>query len=86
MPHHKSAIKRVKTNKTRNLRNRYEMKTLRTLVRNVRQATEHEKATEALSLAIPRLDRAERKGFIHKNKAARSKSRLIKYVRSLEPK
>ncbi len=84
MPHHKSAIKRVKTNKTRNVRNRYEMKTLRTTVRKVRQATEHDQATEALENAISSLDRASRKGYIHKNKAARNKSRLIKYVRTLE--
>lgn len=82
MPHHKSAAKRMKTNKKRNLRNRYERKTLRTLVKNVRQAQNAEEANQALEKAIPQIDRAARKGYIHKNKAARDKSRLIEHVRS----
>ncbi len=83
MPHHKSAIKRVKTNMTRNVRNRHEKKTLRGIVRKVRLTTDPEEAGQALERAIPALDKAARKGFIHRNKAGRSKSRLIKYVRSL---
>lgn len=83
MAHHKSAIKRIKTNKIREARNKYEKKTLRTFVRNVKTATDPEIAEKALQIAISKLDKAARKGLIHKNKAARSKSRLTKQVRAL---
>ncbi len=59
------------------------MKTLRTIIKKVRLAKEAEEADLTLKLAISRLDKAARKGFIHKNKAARSKSRLIKFARSI---
>ncbi len=83
MAHHKSATKRIKTNKVRNLRNRYERKTLRTLVKKVRLAATQEEGSKALGPAISRLDKAARKGLIHKKNAARNKSRLTKFVRSL---
>jgi len=84
LPHHKSAMKRVKTNAKRNLRNRFAKKTLRTKVKQVRLATDPEKADKALHEAISALDKAARKGFIHKNKAARSTSRLVKFVNKLK--
>lgn len=46
-------------------------------------AGDKEKAAEAFSKAAPVLDRAANKGLIHKNKAARHKSRLSAQIKAL---
>ena len=69
MPHHKSAIKRVRTNKKCQLRNTHEKKTLRTLLKNLKAATDPVEAEKVLGLTISRLDRDARKGLIDKNNA-----------------
>lgn len=83
LPRHKSAVKSMKTDVERRLRNRYAKSTLRTIVKKVKVATDHTQAEIDLKSAISQLDKAARRGIIHKNKAARSKSRLIKQVRAL---
>ncbi|NLM36754.1 MAG: 30S ribosomal protein S20 [Firmicutes bacterium] len=80
MPNIKSAEKRVVISETRRLRNRSQRSKLRTLVKNTQQAmeTDLEKAQNLLTLAIKELDQAASKGLIHKNAAARKKSRLMR--------
>ena len=59
---------------------------MRTSVKSLQKAIEagdKEQATAAYQAAVPALDRLARKGLIHKNAAARSKSRLNKAVRAL---
>ncbi|HEY7685756.1 MAG TPA: 30S ribosomal protein S20 [Gemmatimonadales bacterium] len=46
----------------------------------MRSAPSKQEATQAYAAAVRLLDRAARKGLIHKNNAARNKSRLAKYV------
>ena len=84
MAHHKAAIKSIKSDKERQERNNVERKSLRTAIKHVKQALNREQAEKALEIAISKLDKAARKGHIHKNNAARNKSRLIKRVRSLQ--
>ena len=83
----KSQIKRNRQNEKRRLRNRVYRGFTRTSIKNARAAIEKgefETAQEATNTAIIALDRAAAKGVIHKNNAARRKSRLMKQLRSLE--
>ncbi len=73
----KSAEKRIKQTAKRQLRNRSLRTRLRTEVKEFRQKDASGRA-EALPSAYAEIDRAWRKGAIHKNAAARYKSRLAK--------
>ena len=82
MPNIKSAIKRVKVAEKKRLRNKPIRSTARTYVRNARRAIDSGQLdmpdTEAaLQKALSYLDHAASKGVIHKNNAARRKSRLM---------
>lgn len=86
MPNIKSAIKRVKTSDEHRAHNATVKSTMRTSVKNVEAAlanNEVEAAKEALLTAAKKLDKAASKGLIHKNAAARKKSRLAKQLNSL---
>lgn len=77
----KSAIKRNRQNEKRRLRNRVYRGKARTYVRNAFTAIESGDAPEsevAVKEAVRALDKAAEKGVIHKNNAARRKSRLMK--------
>ena len=76
-----SQIKRNRQNEKRRLRNRFFVGRARTSVKKARLAIEEggkEDAIEATRMAISVLDKAAEKGMIHKNNAARRKSRLMK--------
>jgi small subunit ribosomal protein S20 len=76
----KSQIKRNRQNEKRRLRNkgvRSEMRTRTKAAVTTAQAGD-EGAAEALRIALRRIDKAAAKGVIHKNQAARRKSRLVK--------
>lgn len=86
MPNIKSAIKRVKTANKRNARNASQKSALRTAIKTFETAVEKndvEVAKTALLNATKKLDKAVTKGLIHKNTAARKKSRLTKKLNSL---
>jgi small subunit ribosomal protein S20 len=86
MPNIKSAIKRVKTNDSKRVQNLTVRSTMRTTVRNAEAALagdNTETAKVALLTAAKKLDKAASKGIIHKNAAARKKSRLAKRLNSL---
>ena len=76
----KSQKKRIKTNEKRQERNKAVRSELKTRVKNANRAAGTDEAAEALRLAIKRIDTAAAKGVIHKNAAARRKSRLVKKV------
>jgi small subunit ribosomal protein S20 len=86
MANHKSAEKRVRQNEKRNAVNRSNRTRLRTQIKKLRTAlASHDKAasTELLNPTISSIDKAVNKGIIHKNTAARYKSRLTKHVGEL---
>jgi small subunit ribosomal protein S20 len=81
MPNIKSAIKRVKVSRTRTLRNAAAKSALRTAIKKFEVALANkdlENAQVLLRQATRSLDKAVTKGIIHKNKAARKKSRLMR--------
>ena len=85
MPNTSSAKKRLRQNEKRRLHNRSLRSRVRTQLRRVREAVEagdKEKAQSEFRVAVKRLDQAAAKNLIHKNAAARSKSRLNKLVKS----
>ena len=86
MPKIKSAKKAMRQARSRALRNRAQRSTLRTALKRVRAAATADAAAMAYALAARVLDRAARKGLIHKNNAARQKSRLAALVKKLQDK
>lgn len=86
MANHKSAEKRVRQNEKRNAINRANRSKLRTQIKKLRAALgTHDKSASAelLSPTVSLIDKAVNKGIIHKNTAARYKSRLTKHVSEL---
>ena len=86
MAHHKAALKSIRQDKKRNPRNAARKSELKTRIKKVLAAVEEKdagNAQKALAEAIPTIDRSCRKGIIHKNNAARKKSRLTKKVQAL---
>ena len=84
-----SAIKRVRSNERKRIRNRITRSGTRTAVREAREAiaaSKVEEARRATLAAISALDKAAEKGVIHKNNAARRKSRLMKKLAALDKK
>jgi small subunit ribosomal protein S20 len=81
----KSQIKRNRQNERRRLRNRQVRSEIHTRTKTVLAAAQGgEDTAEGLKAAIKRIDSAVSKGVLHKNTAARKKSRLVKRIRSLE--
>ena len=83
----KSQIKRNRQNDKRRLRNRVYRGTARIAVKNARTAFDSgvPESKAALASAISALDKAAEQGVIHRNNAARRKSRLVKAFARMEP-
>jgi len=82
----KSAMKRNRQNEKRRVRNAAVRSTVRTSVKSARAAIEGgqaDQARAALLNTIQTLDKAVTKGVIHKNTAARKKSRLARQLNAL---
>lgn len=86
MPKIKSAKKAMRQARSRYARNKTQRSALRTAVKHVRAAATAQAAATAYAIAARLLDRAARKGLIHKNNAARHKSRLAAVVKRLAAK
>ena len=74
----KSQRKRNLTNAKAAARNKAVKSELKTRTKNAIKSVGTEQSEETLRLAVKRLDMAAAKGIIHKNQAARRKSRLMK--------
>ncbi|CAM3778060.1 30S ribosomal protein S20 [Mucilaginibacter galii] len=83
MANHKSAIKRIRANATKRLRNRYQAKTTRNAIKKLRGSTSKAEAAPLLTTVISMIDRLAKKNVIHKNKASNNKSKLTKFVNKL---
>jgi len=83
MPQHKSAEKRVRQTERRRARNKYHLTRVRTMVKRVSTATNPEEAQKLLNDTKSYLDKLAGKGILKPNKAANTKSRLERYVKSL---
>ena len=86
MANHKSAEKRIRQNEKRKTINRANRSKLRTQIKKLRTSLgTHDKTASGENLAptVSLIDKMVNKGIIHKNTAARYKSRLTKHVNEL---
>jgi len=83
MPQHKSAIRSVKRSQKEKMQNKIYRSKFKNLTKKINKALEEgnvETANEMLPKAFSAIDRAAKIGTIHKNQAARRKSRLVKRI------
>ena len=83
MANHKSALKRIRSNESKRLRNKYQHKTTRNAVRDLKAEENKKNAEGKLGSVISMLDKLAKNTIIHKNKAANLKSKLTKHVAGL---
>lgn len=83
MANHKSALKRIRSNRVKQLRNKYQHKTTRNAVKKLRALTDKKEAEVLLPKVASMLDKLAKNNVIHKNKAGNIKSKLAKQVAAL---
>lgn len=83
MANHKSAIKRIRSNEAKRLRNRYQVKTTRTFIKRLKASEKKAEASILLIEVISKLDKLAKKNIIHWKNAANHKSKLTKFVNKL---
>lgn len=87
MANHADALKRMRQNTKRRMRNRHYRATMRTQIKKVRVAVENgelETASAQLNNAVSVIQRLASKGVIHRRNASRRVSRLYKAVNKLK--
>ena len=84
MAHHKSAKKRIRQSAKKRLHNRYYKKTTRTAIKKLRGLEDHGDAVKFLPKVVSMVDKLAKRNLWHKNKANNLKSKLTKFVKSLE--
>ncbi len=83
MANHKSAQKRIRSNESKKLRNKYQHKTTRNAVRKLRSLTDKTEAQTLFTSVSSLLDKLAKKNIIHANKAANLKSGLALKINKL---
>ncbi|MBW6513405.1 MAG: 30S ribosomal protein S20 [Candidatus Syntrophosphaera sp.] len=86
MPQHKSPLKRMKTDAKRQARNNYVKHTLRTLDKQIRTDMPAEEKKAMLDRIYSELDKAAKKGVIHKRTASRRKARVAAFMNKEQEK
>ena len=83
MANHKSALKRIRSNDKKRLRNRFQHKTARNAIRKLRSINTKKEANKQFPEVISLVDKLAKKNIIHANKASNIKSKLARFVDSL---
>ena len=78
MANHKSAIKRIRSNKDKTLRNKYKHKSARTAIQKLRETTDKKEDSSLLVFVSSMIDKLVKKNSIHKNKDSKIKSKITK--------
>lgn len=84
MAHHKSALKRIRQNESKKLRNRFYKKTTRSAIKRLRTMSDKSEAEQFLPKVASMIDRLAKRGTWHKNKAANLKSSLMRHINNME--
>ena len=86
LPNIKSAIKRVKVTQAKTLQNIIKKSALKTTIKKCKEAIAKgaDTATEAYKTTTKAIDKAAAKNLLHKNTAARKKSRLAKALNAVK--
>ena len=83
MANHKSALKRIRSNEAKRLRNKYQHKTTRNAIKKLRETEDKKEAEAQFSSLVSMIDRLAKNNIIHANKAANLKSGLAKHIAAL---
>ena len=83
MANHKSSIKRIRSNDTKRVLNKYQHKTTRNATRKLRELTDRKEAEILFPTVVAMLDKLAKKNVIHKNKAANLKSGLKVFINKM---
>jgi len=82
MPDHKSCEKRLRSDKKKKERNHYVKKSITTIIKKIKKSTDKAEMDTLLVQAHSLIDKAVKKGVLHRNNADRKKSRLSKFVKN----
>jgi len=83
MANHKSTLRRIRSDEKKKTRNKYDHKSTRTAIKNLRNSEDKKEAGEMLPKVSGMIDKLAKKNIIHKNKAANLKSGLSAHVKAL---
>ncbi len=83
MANHKSALKRIRSNEAKRLRNKYQHKTTRNAIKKLRDMENKTDAEKLFPSVASMIDKLAKKNIIHDNKAANLKSGLAKHIATL---
>ena len=83
MANHKSALKRIRSNDAKRIRNKYQHKSTRTVIKSLKNAESKEEAEKLLPVAVSMIGKLAKRNIIHKNKASNLQSKLTKLVATL---
>tara|TARA_R110001583_G_scaffold178414_2_gene334237 strand:- start:647 stop:898 length:252 start_codon:yes stop_codon:yes gene_type:complete len=83
MANHKSALKRIRSNESKRVVNKYQHKTTRSAIKKLRELTDKKEAETLFPSVVSMIDRLAKKNIIHANKAANLKSGLAKHIAAL---
>ena len=84
MANHKSSIKRIRSDEAKKLRNKYQHKSTRTLIKKFQQETKKAAAKKLLPKTVSMIDKLVKNNIIHKNKANHLISQLVKQANALK--
>lgn len=83
MANHKSAIKRIRSDRAKTLLNKYQHKTMRNAIRRLRALEDKKEAEDLFPSVVSMIDKIAKKNIIHKKKAANLKSGLAVHISKL---
>lgn len=86
MAHHKSAKKRIRSSERRRQINKAVDSKIKTLYKKTLNLTEKEELEKSYKEAVSFIDQSADKGFLHKNNAARKKSKLTIHLNKITSK
>jgi small subunit ribosomal protein S20 len=85
MANHKSALKRIRRNNSKQLLNKRLHKQARMLLKELRSSTDYDKAVLLYPKVVSSLDKLAKNNIIHKRKASNLKSKVTKHINDLKP-
>lgn len=83
MANHKSALKRIRSNEAKRLRNSYQHRTTRNAMKKFQELSDKAEAEKMFPSLISMIDKLAKKNIIHNNKASNLKSNMAKHVAAL---
>ena len=83
MANHKSSKKRIRSNESKKIRNKYQHKTTRNAIRKLRGINDKAEALTLLPSVVSMIDKLAKRNIIHSNKASNLKSGLTVKINKL---